>query len=219
MLFVRLSEGTAKRPLWLIGAGKVAGVRRRILNLGRAAHTDHLTGLLNRRASENRLQANLARARRETDRVREHGPHCGSLVVVSADLDGLKQVNDSFGHEPGDRYLQAFAQLVNENLRAEDWAGRLGGDEFLIVLWEAKGGEAHDKAQVVIGRLVELTRSTIVELPGGRNVTLSASLGAARYASRYGGCPVHSRLPSLYEQADIALLQAKREGKGRVVYA
>lgn len=195
--------------------GKAASVRRRISELEREAHTDHLTGLRNRRASEKRLQADLLRARRETDRMPERGSPGRSLMLVTADLDGLKQVNDIYGHEAGDRYLQAFARILNENLRTEDWAGRLGGDEFVIALWEEGSDETHDETEVVIGRLLELTRNTVVELPGGHSTTLSASFGAARY----GDCFADYRRLSIYEQADMALLQAKREGKGRVVYA
>lgn len=113
---VEVVEASARLPLWLIGVGvlvtasflgvgKVASVRRKMLSLERAAHTDHLTGLLNRRASENRLQEDLVRARREADRTRERGPRSHSLVLVTANLDGLKQVNDRYGHEAGDWYL------------------------------------------------------------------------------------------------------------------
>ena len=199
----------------LVGAGKVATIRRRVNELESAAYTDHLTGLQNRRSSEKRLQEELVKVGCGSYRATY-----GNLILVTADLDNLKEINDRHGHEAGDRYLRAFARLLKENLRTRDWAGRMGGDEFVIALWDNDGEEA---SQAVVGRLLDLTRSTVVELPGGRTVNLSASSGVAECTSLHSGwyeagpqSPCGTRL---YERADHALLKAKRAGKDRIVYA
>ena len=199
----------------LAGAGKVASIRRRINELESEAYTDHLTGLKNRRASEKRLQEDLLTAGNEAGRTTERRPPSRSLMLVTADLDDLKQVNDRYGHEAGDRYLQTFARLLEDNLRSGDWVGRMSGDEFLIALWETEVDKHHGEVQTVLRRLIDRTRNTVTELPGGEHVRLSASFGAARYEKGLAD----SGRPGLYEQADFALLRAKREGKDRIVYA
>lgn len=203
--------------------GKVSSVQRKIVELEREAHTDHLTGLKNRRASEKRLQEDLLTAGTEAERATKRRPPSRSLMLVTADLDGLKQVNDRYGHEAGDRYIKSFARLLEDNLRADDWAGRLGGDEFVVVLWDVEGSKAHDGAWPVINRLMDITRGTVVELPGGHKVTLSASFGVASSsgspAGAYAGSASGRDLPHLYKRADLALLQAKRRGKDRIVCA
>ena len=221
-----MHRGLASGRLWgaagigtLIAASalavKVADLRREVCRLHEEAHTDHLTGLQNRRSSEKRLQEELVKVGCGSYRATY-----GNLILVTADLDNLKQINDRYGHEVGDRYLRAFSRLLKENLRTRDWAGRMGGDEFVIALWDNDGEEA---SQSVVGRLLELTRSTVVELPGGRTVNLSASFGVAECTTLYsGGHEAGPQSPCgtrLYERADHALLQAKRAGKDQIVYA
>jgi diguanylate cyclase (GGDEF)-like protein len=89
-----------------------------------AATTDGLTGLLNRRATEERLEAELSRSSRHQVRT------CIALI----DLDRFKLINDTLGHAAGDRYLVHVGDLLRHHIRALDIAGRLGGDEFLVIL-------------------------------------------------------------------------------------
>ena len=89
---------------------------------------DPLTGLHNRRAGEHRLAGEVTRAQR----------HGHPLTILMLDLDGLKAVNDSFGHAAGDRLLQTFAEHLNRGTRGSDVAVRLGGDEFLVILSECQ---------------------------------------------------------------------------------
>src|SRR5260370_17230468 len=88
------------------------------------AHTDSLTGLPNRRAIEEWAKRQLRGAAR----------HGYSLWVVHVDLDGFKNINDSHGHEAGDQVLRGVARILKEHTRASDLSGRMGGDEFLLVM-------------------------------------------------------------------------------------
>lgn len=89
---------------------------------------DPLTGLHNRRAGEHRLAEEVSRAQR----------HHHSLTILMLDLDGLKKVNDMYGHAAGDQMLQAFAEHLSKGTRGSDVAVRLGGDEFLVILPECE---------------------------------------------------------------------------------
>ncbi|MFC5598888.1 sensor domain-containing diguanylate cyclase [Deinococcus cellulosilyticus] len=98
--------------------------QERLKRMEEAALTDALTGLGNRRAFQDDLESLMASARRH------HHPLC----VVQMDLDGLKKINDRWGHEEGDRLLDEFARQLKESMRAEDRCYRLGGDEFAMIL-------------------------------------------------------------------------------------
>src|ERR1700738_4685571 len=111
------------------------GVGRRIIDLHRQiaaknklleemAHTDALTGLPNRRAIEDWAARQLRGAAR----------HGYAIWVANADLDNFKSINDSYGHDAGDRVLQKFGEVLRESTRASDISGRMGGDEFLLVM-------------------------------------------------------------------------------------
>jgi diguanylate cyclase (GGDEF)-like protein len=155
----------------------------------RAAVTDSLTGLLNRRGFDERLREEIGRA------TRTRRP----LALVLADCDDLKGINDGTGHEAGDRVLQAFANLLREQKRVTDIAGRLGGDEFALLLPETDA----DQAIVAAERLLERLRS-LGETP------LTASFGIA--VSPDDG----TTSSSLLRAADRALYAAKHGGKNRL---
>jgi diguanylate cyclase (GGDEF)-like protein len=122
--------------LCLRHAGSLASLRRR---LSRVSRTDPLTGVLNRRGFDERLEAEFAES------VRTGVP----LTLMLADLDRFKEINDTYGHQAGDQLLSWAAGRLADNLRAQDAAGRLGGDEFALVL----GGTGPDDAAVVVDRL------------------------------------------------------------------
>lgn len=160
------------------------------------ARLDGLTGLSNRRASEDALHRELQRAARFGD----------DLAFVLADLDNFKAVNDRHGHPVGDLVLREFAQRLRDTVREIDTAGRWGGEEFCLVLpgTDAAGG-AH-----VAERARRALEETPIELPDGSSLQVTASFGVAAF-------PEYAGEDALLAAADAALYEAKRAGKNRVV--
>ena len=156
----------------------------------RAAH-DPLTGLPNRRRFVERLDGALGRVNR------------GPLAVLFVDLDDFKTVNDSLGHAAGDALLVAVAGRLQNVLRADDLAARLGGDEFGIIL----DGQDPQAAERVADRLLAAL-DVPVEIEG-RDLLPRASIGIV------DGSASNSTAARLLSDADIAMYQAKRAGKGR----
>src|SRR5919202_1631336 len=125
------------------------------------AHEDPLTGLPNKRAFHERLDAELRRAAREYY----------SVAVVVMDLDRFKQINDTWGHAVGDEALVKLSEHVGAELRAGDFAGRMGGDEFTLALVRA---DAHS-AERVIARL-RAALETVSIGPAGEKLGFSAGI-------------------------------------------
>jgi two-component system cell cycle response regulator len=121
------------------------------------AHKDPLTGLANRRAIEERLSA-------EWDRAQRYGR---PLAILSGDVDGLKDVNDRLGHQAGDALLQAAAVCMRDSLRGGDLAGRMGGDEFIVICPETDllaVQSVVEKLQIAIAAATVTTRDGQVGL-------------------------------------------------------
>jgi len=148
---------------------------------------DPLTSCLNRRAFAERAGLELV--------------EIGGTVVV-ADLDNLKEVNDSHGHQSGDALLQYFAATLREEMRAADSLFRWGGDEFLLVLPE---GEAESVQARLAGHLKAAARC---ELPDGKTIVLEVSIGAADFRSG-------SDFEQAIDAADRAMYRQKRARKKR----
>jgi diguanylate cyclase (GGDEF)-like protein len=159
------------------------------------ALVDGLTGLSNRRHTEDRLESELARAER----------FGGPLAIVIADLDDFKAVNDVHGHPVGDTVLRAFARTVSASMREVDVAGRWGGEEFLLVLPGTDGAGAAQLAERIRAQVAEGSLLT----PEGAPVRVTASFGVAPYEEG-------QNLETLVATADAALYEAKRGGKNRV---
>jgi two-component system cell cycle response regulator len=123
--------------------------------LRQRAMTDQLTGALNRRGFEERLAAELARARR-TNRP---------LAIAYLDVVGLKAVNDTYGHHAGDRLLQSTGRLLRENSREEDAVARIGGDEWAVILPEQDRRGAKVFARRLLGRLPFTQRGLALSVP------------------------------------------------------
>ena len=172
-------------------------LRTKTMLMEKLALTDALTGLPNRRAIETWAEGQLSGAAR----------HKFSCWVVVADLDHFKQVNDTFGHDAGDFVLQKFSKILKTNTRNSDLCGRLGGEEFLMVLTYA----AKDDALAVIERIRKELDKTVFTF-GGCTVRVTASFGLAGFEG-------HQK-PSIFSKlqllADEALYAAKRAGRNRV---
>lgn len=163
------------------------------------AMQDTLTGLLNRRAITDHAEAEWHRS------ARERRPMCLALI----DLDNLKIVNDNRGHQTGDQAIIELANVIRNSRRRYDWAGRWGGDEFMLVLPGANLVDAHEVAERLRQQFEE---SPLIQgLP--EDVRPHVSLGVACYSGRPGE---EVPLALLIKQADQALYRAKQSGKNRV---
>jgi diguanylate cyclase (GGDEF)-like protein len=170
-----------------------AGSRIGMLRVMEATHlqaaTDPLTGLQNRRSFENQVHELLRQGR--------------PFALAMADLDHFKTLNDTHGHDAGDRALRLFARTLRSALRADDITCRYGGEEFVIALPDRS---AHD-ARAALERVQE---QLLVTLAGGAVPGFTASFGVTHSDAAAG-------LPDLCRIADTALFRAKRDGRNRVV--
>ena len=176
-----------------------APVLANLRNLALAEHralTDALTGLPNQRASHDTLIRMAAQAARAVQ----------PLAAVLLDLDHFKQVNDHFGHDKGDEVLAAVAAVLVSTVRTSDFAGRYGGEEFLLLLT----GTGRDGA---VAAAENVRRAIAGVTIGGIDRPITASLGIAVYPNDAGD-PA-----SLIRQADRALYLAKSRGRDRVEVA
>lgn len=152
------------------------------------AALDQLTGLYNRRSGEMRLAEEISRAVR----------HGRPLTLLLLDVDGLKQINDKFGHAAGDLLLQGFSDRLQHAIRGSDLASRLGGDEFMVLLPECRV----DEVKHVLARVEGLTLQY-----EGKTISCQFSRGWTDY--RPG-----ETAEELLKRADADLYAHKRAGKG-----
>lgn len=163
------------------------------------ALTDELTGLYNARHFHARLDEETSRAVR----------HARRLVLLLLDADGLKLVNDKFGHQEGDRLLQRIALLLRQQARTSDVIARLGGDEFAVIQpeTEVSGG------LVAAERIHHAMHTEPFTTLAGDTPPTSVSIGLA-------GVPEHAQTTAyLFRLADDALYESKRAGKDRTTVA
>ncbi len=169
---------------------------RPIHRLQRDASEDPLTGLLNRRGFDEIAAKRLASATR----------HNRPLTAIMIDIDNFKPVNDRCGHAVGDEVLLVIARRIHHGLSEEDLLGRYGGEEFAVILPDA----SLEQGTGVAERLRELVDAEPVKTSAGP-LHISISLGVAQAGT--GACET----ADLLDRADRGLLQAKREGRNRVV--
>lgn len=164
----------------------------------RLAMTDALTGALNRRAFRDLAEKECARARRRGTML--------SLLVF--DIDHFKQVNDRFGHAAGDDVLRILVRQLEATIRADEILGRIGGEEFAIMLPGTDAGGARilaDRMREQIGALCP------VVVAGGAAIAFTISIGVT-------ACdPARESLDAMLRRADAAMYAAKRAGRDRVV--
>jgi diguanylate cyclase (GGDEF)-like protein len=171
-----------------------------VTNLETMAATDPLTGLANRRSLGLSLDRRFADTRRRA----------GSLAVVMIDLDGFKQLNDTLGHQHGDRVLQFAAEALQTSCRKSDVAGRFGGDEFVLVLPDADLDHARGVGERVASDFADAAGSYLSDHGFAGRVTMS--LGVATQAMSGAQTP-----QQLVAYADHALYRAKAAGKQRLM--
>jgi len=163
------------------------------------AYSDTVTGLPNRRALDERIERELLNARR-TDQ-----PFC----LLMMDLDGFKNVNDTYGHGVGDQVLRVFFSYMGQGLRSSDFLARYGGDELTLIMSNTN----LQAAQLVTEKLSEKVQKFFFPAPNGGKIRLGLSGGLAIY-------PTHGRTGAeLLRAADEALYRAKRYHRGGFLVA
>ena len=162
--------------------------------ISRQAYSDPLTGLPNRRALDERLEEEVLAARRSSY----------SFAVIMMDLDGFKEVNDTYGHSTGDNVLHTVFNQMARGVRNTDFLARYGGDELTLILSQTE----MTSAQIVSEKILEGMRKIKYTLPDGQRLKLGISGGIAIF-------PVHARNGAdLLRAADAALYYAKKHKRG-----
>jgi diguanylate cyclase (GGDEF)-like protein/PAS domain S-box-containing protein len=194
-------EGHPPRIVGLCGISTdITELKRLQRLLEKQAHTDHLTGVYNRGYF-------IARAEQELNRAARYD---SPLSLLMLDLDFFKQVNDRHGHKMGDNVLKKLGEVCQQSLREADIIGRLGGEEFAVLLPETGPNEARETAE----RLRLLIDAIRVPLEhGSLPLRITVSIGVAVLATR------EDNLDMLLERADQALYLAKEAGRNRVCVA
>ena len=169
----------------------VAYFDRATVELAHKARCDALTELLNHQAFTSDVELELERGRR-------YG-HGAELVFF--DLDGFKEINDTLGHPEGDRVLCRVADLLREEVRSSDRVGRMGGDEFAVLLIESEEGAGASFLERLYERIDKLLLEE--ELPAG----FGLSAGTANFPGQAGS------VDELFKLADVHLYEAKRQKK------
>lgn len=180
-----------------VGLGMIIGSHEDLLQ--RVSLTDPLTGLPNRRHFDQRLREELARV----DRFNL------PLALMILDLDGLKEINDTGGHEAGDQALRAVARTFQRTCRNTDLAARIGGDEFVVLAPNITERDAETLANRIRKTLTAEASWVSTSLPA---LTLSIGVADTR-------CIEELQPDRLYAAADQALYRAKEMGKNKVVLA
>ena len=168
---------------------KLAHERVRVM-----ANTDALTGLPNRPALREALDA----------RITSHRPEAKSFAVLFIDLDAFKQFNDSYGHRFGDAVLVRVARVLEGVMREQDLIGRLAGDEFMALLNNTDRAEARRVASRILEQIGK------IQTVDDRIVSVSASVGIAIFPEE------GTNFDALFRASDSAMYKAKQQGKNRV---
>lgn len=164
----------------------------------RLATCDQLTGIWNRRALLERMEAEIGRARRTGE----------SLGIIMVDIDHFKTVNDTYGHLCGDAVLQEMAKRMRNALRDYDWLGRYGGEEFMAVC-----PNSNAEASVVLAHRLHAVAGTSPIRYDEQDIVVTISVGVT--SGRVG---LDSHIDRFIRAADDALYRAKAEGRNRIEF-
>lgn len=181
----------------LLTYGNISELYRQTEAIERLACVDGMTGLNNRRNF-------LALAENEWSRFRRYGRPLSALML---DIDLFKSVNDTYGHDAGDEVIKAVADILQKNKRTSDIAGRLGGEEFAVMLPETTLESAVAAAERLRQRVAERTTAAATD-----QITVTISVGASVCREETSG------VEQLLKEADGALYDAKRSGRNRVCW-
>lgn len=161
------------------------------------SQTDELTGLLNMRAFNTILEKEIAAAAR----------YSTPFTVMMIDVDGLKLINDHFGHSTGSRLVKIVASSLKNCVRNSDVLARYGGDEFVVLMPQTRT----EQAQISAERIRAAIDNTSFDMDGKR-VATTVSIGIASYPDCVG------EAEAVLDKADVALYKSKHSGRNRVTY-
>lgn len=198
-LFLLQQRRQLSRQLLQANATLERRVAKRTAALHRLATHDDLTGIANRK--EFYRQAQLGWTAFQAD-----GP---GFCFAILDIDHFKSVNDTYGHPAGDAVLQAFAQAIQRRLSSHELLGRIGGEEFALLM----PGAMLDRAIATLEQVRQHVEALSIPIPDRRVVQITVSIGVAE------SHPTEPNLAAVAQQADRALYDAKRQGRNRVVAA
>lgn len=170
--------------------------RNLAVRLEEIAMKDELTSLANRRRFMHKIQEEVSRAKR----------YRSPLVLFMIDVDNLKEINDTYGHPAGDQVLRQVARMFQDNLRQIDFSGRIGGDEFGIIL----PNTSLDDAKKLADRLLETLSQNSVEYRGA-SIHFTLSIGGTVLLGK------EDSVDELIRRSDLALYQAKNSGRNQIV--
>jgi diguanylate cyclase len=179
---------------------EIEKLKQELTRVREEAMIDGLTGLMNRRAFDERIEAALAQL----------PEHSSGLCLLMLDIDHFKRINDTFGHVFGDRVLRTIGQLLKATVKGQDTVARYGGEEFAVLLPETPRAGA-----LTVGERVResVAESRIRRLNSDETIgSVTISLGLARY--RAGDSPA-----TFIERADAALYLSKANGRNRLTLA
>jgi diguanylate cyclase (GGDEF)-like protein/PAS domain S-box-containing protein len=197
--YARVEHGESGRHHLYGAVQDITGRMQLEQQLEYQAHTDYLTGLANRRYFLEQALLELARARR----------YRSPMSIAMLDLDHFKSVNDTYGHEIGDRVLREFAEIARRTLREVDLMGRMGGEEFAILFPETNDTQAYEVAE----RLREAIAEHEIAMERGLPIHITVSIGLTTYIDSDANIDV------LLSRADQALYKAKREDRNKTCVA
>ncbi|WP_321413998.1 GGDEF domain-containing protein [uncultured Desulfobacter sp.] len=164
--------------------------------LRKAAKTDMLTGLLNRRGFEDAVEQHMTEAQQETT----------PLTLILADIDRFKRINDTYGHLTGDNVLKLISKLLQKHIKGKDIAGRFGGEEFIMALPETKIDGGFTVAEQI---RISLEKMRWQSKSSGKDIgTITISMGVAQFIPG-------EDLDTFVARADKALYTAKENGRNR----
>lgn len=171
-------------------------VDKTVTSLNRKARTDQLTGILNKRSFEGMA-----------DSVLKSGGNGRYYALILIDVDNFKGINDNFGHAYGDKVLAGIGEMLRKTFRSDDILGRIGGDEFCVLMNVSAAGNDPDRLEIINKKCGELCAAFRQNNAGDSRCKVSASLGVS--ISPING----TSFSELYKASDTALYASKKKGK------